>query len=73
MKTRKRCHNCIFASKGFKIGGITHHQCNHPRHEQPMKVGAITPYDTLQTFSDTCDFHEFKEPKPIKHENQNDI
>lgn len=56
-----KCHNCKHASKGFKIGNSTHHQCLHPKHKEPMKNFEISPWDTLQEFWNTCNDHELKE------------
>ncbi len=51
MKPKPKCYNCKHASSAFKIAGKTHHQCNHPKHEEGF---------TLQEFYNTCDTHEFK-------------
>lgn len=58
---KPKCHNCKHASKGFKIGNNTHHQCLHPKHKEPMKNFEISPWDTLQEFWNTCNDHELKE------------
>ena len=55
-----KCHNCKHASKGFKIVGNTHHQCNHPKHEEGFKSGKLSPWDTLQEWYNSCEYHEFK-------------
>jgi hypothetical protein len=63
MKTseiKRKCFNCNFASSAFRIAGITHHQCNHPKHESGFKSGELSPWDTLQEFYQTCESHEFK-------------
>ena len=57
---KAKCHNCKFASPGFKIAGSTHHQCIHPKHEQGFESGELSAWDTLQNFYNTCESHEFK-------------
>lgn len=42
------CFNCKNASKAFKIAGNTHHQCNNPKHQEPMKKGDLSPWDTYR-------------------------
>jgi len=56
----RKCYNCKHASPGFKISGQTHHQCNHPKHEEGFKSGDLSPWDTLQEFYNTCESHEFR-------------
>jgi len=56
----KKCYNCEYASKGFKLGSTTHHQCNHPKHEKGFNSGDLTAWDTLQEFWQTCEDHKFK-------------
>jgi len=58
---KPKCYNCKFASSAFKIAGKTHHQCNHPKHEEGFKSGELSPWDTLQEFYNTCDTHEFRQ------------
>jgi len=55
-----KCHNCKHSSTGFKIAGNTHHQCNHPKHEEGFKSGELSPWDTLQEWYNSCESHEFK-------------
>jgi hypothetical protein len=57
---KPKCYNCKHASLAFKIGGKTHHQCNHPKHEKGFQSGELSPWDTLQEFYNTCDTHEFR-------------
>ena len=59
----KKCYNCKHASSAFKIAGKTHHQCNHPKHEEGFKSGELSPWDTLQEFWQSCNEHEFKDTK----------
>lgn len=58
---KPKCYNCKHASSAFKIAGKTHHQCNHPKHEEGFKSGELSPWDTLQEFYNTCDTHEFRQ------------
>jgi len=60
MKTIKKCYNCSHASSAFKIAGITHHQCTHPKHKEGFANGTLSPWDTLQEFYNTCEDHEIK-------------
>lgn len=60
---KARCHNCVFASAYFRIGSNTHHQCLHPKHEQGLISGELTPWDTLQNWYSTCETHEIKTQK----------
>lgn len=57
---QRKCYNCKHASSAFKIGGKTHHQCNHQKHEKGFESGELSPWDTLQEFYNTCDTHEFR-------------
>lgn len=58
---KAKCYNCKFASTAFKIAGKTHHQCNHPKHEEGFNNGTLSPWDTLQEFYNTCESHEFRQ------------
>lgn len=60
-KKRAKCYNCKHASEGFKIASKTHYQCLHEKHAEGMESGALSPWDTLQEFSNTCKDHEFKD------------
>lgn len=57
---RAKCHNCKYSSSGFKIAGKTHHQCNHPKHEECFKSGELCAWDTLQEWYNSCESHVFK-------------
>ena len=56
----KKCYNCKHASPSFKIAELTYNQCCHPKHEEGLKSGDISPWDTLQVFYNTCPDHELK-------------
>jgi hypothetical protein len=61
-KKLKKCFNCKHAGAQFKLGGLTHLHCEHPKNDEAFKRGEITsPYDTLQEFCNTCEDHEEKE------------
>jgi len=60
VEKKPKCHNCKHASSSFKIGNKTHHQCNHPKHEEGFNNGTLSPWDTLQEFYNTCESHEYK-------------
>ena len=68
MNKNNKCYNCIHSSKGFKIGNKTHIQCLHPINYDAMKLGEITPWDTLEEWYSTCELHELKQPKEITNE-----
>ena len=59
---KPRCYNCIFAGKQFKIGDLTHLHCGNEKQypKEKFESGELTAWDSLQTFSDICEFHEFK-------------
>jgi hypothetical protein len=59
---KKQCHNCKYASRAFKIGDKTHHQCNHPKNIDCN----LSIWDTLQERYNTCDFHEFRQTTESK-------
>lgn len=59
---KPKCYNCKFAGNKFKIDGKTHLHCQNIElyPEEQMKLGNISPWDTLREFSDKCNKHEFK-------------
>ena len=57
----KKCWNCKHRTQAFKIGKLTHYHCISPTYEKQHKEGvAISPWETLRVFSDSCDEHEFR-------------
>lgn len=60
-KAPRKCYNCKHASEAFKIAGKTHHQCNHPKHHAGFESGALSAWDTLQEWYNTCESHELKQ------------
>lgn len=58
----KKCYNCKFATKGFKVVGKTHHHCLEPTQypEAEIEAGNISPWDTLREWWDTCEHHKLK-------------
>ena len=57
----KRCWNCKHRTHAFKIGKLTHYHCASPTYEKQHKEGvAISPWETLRVFSDSCDEHELR-------------
>lgn len=56
-----KCHNCKHSSSAFKIAGKTHRQCLHARFDEGFKNYSISPWETLQEWHSTCEFHEFKD------------
>lgn len=56
----KKCYNCIYATKQFKVGELTHIHCCSPTYEEMNNKGnPPCAWETLRVFSDTCD--EFKD------------
>lgn len=61
MKTVRKCWNCKYASKAFKVYKLTYHHCYSPTFEKQFQDGEPPhPFDTLRVFSDTCNEHKFK-------------
>ncbi len=61
---KAKCYNCKHASGAIKWAGVTNHQCNHPKHKEGFESGELCHWDTLMKFYQSCESHEFKEPKP---------
>lgn len=59
---KRRCYNCKFKSESFVISKLTHCHCLNDKiyHQEKMKDGVITPWDTLRVFSESCKEHVFK-------------
>lgn len=60
-ENNKKCFNCKFASEPFKINGNTHFHCYHTKHDEGLKSGDLSAWDTLRMFYDTCDDHQLNE------------
>jgi len=58
-----RCYNCKFSGKQFKVSNVTHLHCEDEKQYpiEKWESGELTAWDSLQKFSDTCNFHEFKD------------
>lgn len=57
----KKCWNCKHRTQAFKVGKLTHYHCMSPTYEKQHKEGvAISPWETLRVFSDSCDEHELR-------------
>jgi len=61
LKNPRKCFNCKHGGKQFKVGGVTHLQCDHPKWDQKWNAdpGSFHPFDTVRIFGDTCDLHEY--------------
>ena len=57
---KAKCWNCKHASSRFKIADTTHYNCLHPKHEEGLKSGELSPWDMLNSWYDTCESHETK-------------
>ena len=62
MKKVKKCFNCKFAGKQFRIDKLTHLHCinEEPYPDAKWKNGELSAWDTLKKFGDTCEKHEEK-------------
>ena len=60
---KRKCYNCKFAGKQFKVSNVTHLHCEDEKQypKEKWESGELTAWDSLQKFSDTCEFHEFKD------------
>lgn len=60
---KSKCYNCKFAGKQFKVSNVTHLHCGDDKQypKEKWESGELTAWDSLQKFSDTCEFHEFKD------------
>ena len=60
---KRKCYNCKFAGKQFKITNLTHLHCENETifPVEKWESGELSPWDSLQVFSDVCEFHEFKD------------
>ncbi len=68
MKKRKKCYNCKFAGKAFKLGNMTHIYCQNSEKYPKEKFDSeeLDPLEALKTFSETCSFHSFLENTTTK-------
>lgn len=61
MSKIKKCYNCAFAGKPFKISGKTHMHCEHPKHDEEFENKPnYSAWDTLKEFWQTCKDHQLK-------------
>jgi len=60
---KRKCYNCKFAGQQFKVSNVTHLHCEDEKQypKEKWESGELTAWDSLQKFSDTCEFHEFKD------------
>jgi hypothetical protein len=60
---KAKCYNCKFAGQQFKVSNVTHLHCEDEKQypKEKWESGELTAWDSLQKFSDTCKFHEFKD------------
>lgn len=60
---KRKCYNCKFAGKQFKVSNVTHLHCEDEKQypKEKWESGELTAWDSLQKFSDTCEFHEFND------------
>lgn len=60
-QTIKKCWNCVYKGTSFKIRKLTHHHCYSPTYQKQHEQGiAISPWETVRVFSDTCNEHKLK-------------
>jgi len=60
---RKRCYNCKHAGEPFKVLGKKNLHCEHIKHLEGLESGELSPWDTLRSYHNTCESHEFKAHK----------
>lgn len=61
MSKFRKCYNCKFAGKSFKIAGKTHMHCEHPKQDEEFKSNPnFSAWDTLRVFWNTCQDHKLK-------------
>lgn len=61
IQKKRRCYNCKYATKQFRIEKLTHVHCQSPDYEKMNNEGNTpSPWDTLRVFSNSCDKHKFK-------------
>lgn len=62
---KRRCHNCKYSGKQFKIKNLTHLHCENEKLYPFNEIydGNISPWETLRVFNDTCHEHSFKDEK----------
>lgn len=58
---KKKCYNCKFASKGFKIDKVTHYTCELPSLQEAIVRGEFHAFDALTEFSWSCKNHEYNQ------------
>ena len=60
---KRKYYNCKFSGEQFKISKVTHLHCEDEKQypNEKWESGELTAWDSLQKFSDTCEFHEFKD------------
>lgn len=61
-KQKRKCYNCQFAGKQFKIVGKTHLHCYNKEifPEKDFENGKLSAWDTLREWWWGCEKHEFK-------------
>lgn len=61
VKQKLKCYNCVYRTKGFKVGKLTHYHCVSPVYEEMNKKGdPPSPWETLVVFSDSCKQHKLR-------------
>lgn len=61
-KPKKNCYNCKHGGNKFKIGGLTHLHCKHPKYKkEDFESGKLSAWDTLTVWWDSCEDFEPKE------------
>ena len=63
-ETKKRkCYNCAYAGKQFKIGKLSHLHCENKElyNQEKNDSGVTSGWDSLRVFSDTCDKYSKKD------------
>jgi len=53
VRKKRKCYNCKYRTKAFKVGKLTHYHCMRYTED-------TSPWGTLRVFSDSCNGHEFR-------------
>lgn len=72
MSKKRRCYNCKFSGKQFKIDKLTHLHCENDQKYpiEKLSKNELCTWDTLKVFNETCDYHKFKKQDFPKQQNK---
>lgn len=65
-KNKHKCHNCKHGGEQFKVFGMTHLHCCHPKYKDEYENNkTFSAWDTLMEFWHTCKDWEAKPSKSL--------